>query len=178
MEEVLSRIFDELSFLRQHMATKDDLAAMNKRIERVEQTMATKEDVAAMDKRIEQIEEAMATKDDLAAMNKRIENIEQTMATKEDVKEIPFIKQAVLEMQEAVREIPTIKQTLAEALRKLDDVIASQARQELVLQSLAFRSLEHENEIRSLKAKQPLSITQPYPSHDDIIPKNKSSNRE
>ncbi|KPC97179.1 hypothetical protein LR69_04606 [Geobacillus sp. BCO2] len=75
------------------------------------------------------------------------------MATKDDVADIPFIKQAVMETLETINEIPAIKQTLAEALRKLDNVIASQARQELVLQSLAFRSLEQENEIRALKAK-------------------------
>ncbi len=88
----------------------------------------------------------MATKDDIAS-------IEQRMATKDDVAHIPLIKQAVLETLEIVNEIPTIKQNLAEMSQKLDDVIATQARHELAIQSLAVRSLVHENEIRALKAR-------------------------
>ncbi|XWN52195.1 hypothetical protein L0P96_13845 [Anoxybacillus flavithermus] len=65
MEQLLQRIFDELSFLRANMATKDDIAAVNKRIDQIEQTMATKDDIIS-------IEQRMATKDDIAAVNKRI----------------------------------------------------------------------------------------------------------
>ncbi len=88
----------------------------------------------------------MATKDDIAS-------IEQRMATKDDIADIPLIKQAVFEILEAVNEIPTIKQNLAEMSQKLDDVIRKQAQQELAIQSLAVRSLVHENEIRALKAR-------------------------
>ncbi len=75
------------------------------------------------------------------------------MATKDDIADIPLIKQAVFEILEAVNEIPTIKQNLAEMSQKLDDVIRKQAQQELAIQSLAVRSLVHENEIRALKAR-------------------------
>ncbi|OAO78366.1 hypothetical protein [Anoxybacillus flavithermus] len=126
MDEMLKRIFDELASLRKRMATKDDIAS---------------------------IEQRMATKDDIAAMDKRIGHIEQTMATKDDIADLPLIKQAVFEILEAVNEIPTIKQNLADMSEKLEDVIATQARHELAIQSLAVRSLVHENEIRALKAK-------------------------
>ncbi len=110
----------------------DELASLRKH-------MATKDDIAS-------IEQRMATKDDIAS-------IEQRMATKDDIADLPLIKQAVFEILEAVNEIPTIKQNLADMSEKLEDVIATQARHELAIQSLAVRSLGHENEIRALKAK-------------------------
>ena len=139
MDEMLKRIFDELALMREHMATKDDIAAMDKRIGHIERRMATKDDIASIERR-------MATKDDIA-------DIERRMATKDDIADLPLIKQAVFEILEAVNEIPTIKQNLAEMSQKLDDVIRKQAQQELVIQSLAVRSLVHENEIRALKAR-------------------------
>ncbi|GAD14131.1 hypothetical protein GBL_2348 [Geobacillus kaustophilus GBlys] len=116
--------------------------------------MATKEDVAALDGRIGQLEETVAAnRDDIAALDSRIGRMEQTMATKEDVAELPFIRQAVVETLETLHEISAMKQTLTEMQQKVNEVIAGQARQELVLQSLALHLLEHESEIRALKAR-------------------------
>ncbi|WP_044736282.1 hypothetical protein [Geobacillus kaustophilus] len=175
MDEWVERLFDELRQMRTQMATKEDVARLNGRIERLEQTVAaTREDVAALDERIGTIERTMATKedvvaldgrigqleetvaanrDDIAALDNRIKRIEQTMATKEDVAELPFIRQAVVETLETLRDVSTMKQTVVQMQQKIDEIITGQARQELVLQSLALHLLEHESEIRALKAR-------------------------
>jgi uncharacterized coiled-coil protein SlyX len=57
--------------IRDRMATKDDLAALESR-------MATKDDLAALESR-------MATKDGLTALESRMATFESRMATKEDV---------------------------------------------------------------------------------------------
>ncbi|KJE26200.1 hypothetical protein LG52_1127 [Geobacillus kaustophilus] len=134
MDEWVERLFDELRQMRTQMATKEDVARLNGRIERLEQTVA-------------------ATREDVAALDERIGTIERTMATKEDVAELPFIRQAVVETLETLNEISAMKQTLTEVQQKVNETIAGQARQELVLQSLALHLLEHESEIRALKAR-------------------------
>ena len=173
MEQLLQRIFDELAYLRANMATKDDIAAVNKRIDQIEQTMATKDDIISIEQRmatkddiasIEQrmatkddiasIEQRMATKDDIAAVNKRIDQIEQTMATKDDVALVPAIREMVGQLMERmtvvelhVQEIPAMKQQIEQLSQQMEEGFEKIAHQETILQALSLRSIQQANDI-------------------------------
>lgn len=171
MEQLLQRIFDELSFLRANMATKDDIAAVNKRIDQIEQTMATKDDIIsieqrmatkddvvslqsgmrALEHRVGHIEQTMATKDDVAS-------IEQRMATKDDVALVPAIREMVGQLMERmtvvelhVQEIPAIKQQIEQLSQQMEEGFEKIAHQETILQALSLRSIQQANDIHYLK---------------------------
>jgi hypothetical protein len=79
-----------------------------------------------LNRRVENIEKTMATKEEL-------EVIRQSMATKEDIADLPFIKQAVIELSDTVNLI-----------------IERQDRQEKIIELLSVRSIRHEAEISEL----------------------------
>lgn len=56
----------------ENMATKEDIAGVEKDIARLESKMATKEDLAKLEGRVARIENTMATKDDIARLEKQI----------------------------------------------------------------------------------------------------------
>jgi len=102
----VEKLRDDVTMIREQMATKDDLARLDGRLDfadgrldQIESRMATKEDLARIDGRLEladgrldQIESRMATKEDLVRLDSRLEfaddrldKIESQMATRKDL---------------------------------------------------------------------------------------------
>ena len=101
----LQKVNERLTFVETNMATKDDIA-----------NMATKDDIANM-----------ATKDDIANMATKDDL--NGLATKKDVEQIPYIAQAVLEINSDVKQLIENQRSIFELLG------------------------EHEIEIRSLRRR-------------------------
>ena len=58
---------------------------LNQKLDRVIDTMATKVDIAKLDKRVDVIADTMATKVDIARLDERIDTVVDTMATSDNV---------------------------------------------------------------------------------------------
>jgi cysteinyl-tRNA synthetase len=137
LESVRRSTQEELEAIRQSMATKEELEAFRQstqeELEAIRQSMATKEELEA-------IRQSMATKEELEAIRQsmatkeELEAIRQSMATKEDIADLPFIKQAVIELSD-----------------KVNLVIDRQDRQEKIIELLSARSIRHEAEISELR---------------------------
>ncbi|MED4350885.1 hypothetical protein P9265_00865 [Schinkia azotoformans] len=85
--------------------------------------------------KIENVQEEMKEiKKEMKEMNERIENVESTMATKKDVEAIPFIRQAVMDIDERTTRIEK-----------------TQEKHERTLDILSRRSIEQEAELRRIK---------------------------
>lgn len=68
----------------------------------------------------------------------RIIHIENTMATKKDVADIPFIRQAVLELREDIKELKVSQER----------IIKVQVEQQKVIEVLSVRTTEHEAKLK------------------------------
>jgi len=88
----VEKLGDDVAMIREQMATKDDFARLDGRLDfadgrldQIESHMATKEDLIRVDSRLDKIENRMATKEDLVRVDSRLDEIESHMATKEDL---------------------------------------------------------------------------------------------
>ena len=95
----VEKLRDDVAMIREQMATKDDFARLDGRLDfadgrldQIESHMASKEDLVRVDSRLDEIESHMATKEDLVRLDGRLEfsegrldQIESRMASKEDL---------------------------------------------------------------------------------------------
>lgn len=101
-----------------------ELKKANERLTAVEAAMATKSDITSIEAKmttkddITSIEAKMATKDDITS-------IEAKMATKKDVEEIPYIAQAVLEINNDVKRLVENQASIFELLGEHEVAIRS-----------------------------------------------------
>lgn len=119
---------------------------MNK-LEQILKEILTK--VNDLGTRLDRVEQTMATKDELAEIRQTMEDefvdIRKTMATKEDVAEIPFIKQAVIEIQ---TEQACMNQTIEEMREDIQRIIKVQDEQQKIIEILSIRTTEHEAKLK------------------------------
>ncbi|MCY4488688.1 MAG: hypothetical protein OXF11_16465 [Deltaproteobacteria bacterium] len=67
-----------------NVSTKEDIARIEARFDRVEANMATKEELAKLEARLDRVEANMVTKEELAKLEARLDRVEANMVTKED----------------------------------------------------------------------------------------------
>lgn len=83
------------------------------------------DELKKMNERFISIEANMATKDELVQINGRLSNVEANMATKDDVATLPYVAQAVLEINEDVKQLLENQASIFELLGEHEVAIRS-----------------------------------------------------